>query len=547
MFSCIIPISSSAEYKTVSLESIVLYVPTSTISGLNKSAGQIYVEAKYVNGERENVTSYASVSSSNPSIAYISYDGNLYSGNLEGQATFTANFGGQTSHATVTVTSSPTSQNGLPDIVTGLYATPISSNQINLSWNSTINAQSYSVFRNGSFISTVNNTNYSDYGLTPGTNYNYYVCANNNYGQGPSSSTVNATTSWSNSQTVTGIYLNNTYLNLRTGENSYLSATVLPENAINKTVIWTSSNPNVASVNNGFVTALSQGSATITALSVDQSKTATCYVTVSGQTSQTKTLSSISISNKNINIVGFKKSGGSIRVTAMYSDGTKKSVSKDLTITSSNNDVAYIKGTTIYTGSSIGTAMITVSYTENGVIKTDYCTVSVSTPVLSSISISPNSIKIPEINKEYKSIKVSAKYNGISTKDVTSSAIFTSSNPNVAYILNKKIYSGSMTGTTIITATYSEGGVVMTSSCEVNVFIPTLSELKVSPSSVKIKELNKNFGSINVNAKYSDNISKNVTKSVVYSSSNTKCCSLCYAALHIICRNCCSSRYIPTA
>lgn len=61
-----------------------------------------------------------------------------------------------------------------------------------------------------------------------------------------------------------------------------LSATVLPVNATNNTLSWTSSKPAVANVNaNGVVTGISPGSATITATSTDGSnKTATCVVTV---------------------------------------------------------------------------------------------------------------------------------------------------------------------------------------------------------------------------------------------------------------------------
>ena len=52
-----------------------------------------------------------------------------------------------------------------------------------------------------------------------------------------------------------------------------------PDNATNKTVIWSSSNASVASVDaNGTVTAVAEGSATITAKAGD--KSATCTVTV---------------------------------------------------------------------------------------------------------------------------------------------------------------------------------------------------------------------------------------------------------------------------
>lgn len=57
-----------------------------------------------------------------------------------------------------------------------------------------------------------------------------------------------------------------------------LTATVNPSNAADKTVTWTSSNPSVATVDRGAVTAVNSGTATITAEA--SGKTATCEITV---------------------------------------------------------------------------------------------------------------------------------------------------------------------------------------------------------------------------------------------------------------------------
>jgi hypothetical protein len=59
-----------------------------------------------------------------------------------------------------------------------------------------------------------------------------------------------------------------------------LTATVTPSNATYKTVIWVSSNSNIASVNNGKVTAINSGTAVITASTVEGTYTATCTVNV---------------------------------------------------------------------------------------------------------------------------------------------------------------------------------------------------------------------------------------------------------------------------
>ena len=77
---------------------------------------------------------------------------------------------------------------------------------------------------------------------------------------------------------VSSISLDKTTLTLSQGDSETLHATVLPANATDKTVTWTSSNTAVASVSNGTVTAIAPGSATITASAGNE--TATCEVTV---------------------------------------------------------------------------------------------------------------------------------------------------------------------------------------------------------------------------------------------------------------------------
>ncbi len=78
---------------------------------------------------------------------------------------------------------------------------------------------------------------------------------------------------------VTSVAVSPTSLNLEVGQTGTLTATVKPDNATNKTVTWTTSDAKVATVdNNGVVTAVGKGTATITAAA--DGKTAACTVTV---------------------------------------------------------------------------------------------------------------------------------------------------------------------------------------------------------------------------------------------------------------------------
>ncbi|MBP5274055.1 MAG: Ig-like domain-containing protein [Abditibacteriota bacterium] len=80
---------------------------------------------------------------------------------------------------------------------------------------------------------------------------------------------------------VTGITLDKETLTLYEGETKALTATVLPENAANKNVFWSSGNSSAATVSReGGVTGVKAGSAVITAETADGGFTATCKVTV---------------------------------------------------------------------------------------------------------------------------------------------------------------------------------------------------------------------------------------------------------------------------
>ena len=82
--------------------------------------------------------------------------------------------------------------------------------------------------------------------------------------------------------TVTGITLDKTAENIDEGKTTQLTATIEPEYAEDKSITWTSSDEEVATVNStGLVTAKTVGTATITATANGgTNKTATCTITV---------------------------------------------------------------------------------------------------------------------------------------------------------------------------------------------------------------------------------------------------------------------------
>ena len=84
---------------------------------------------------------------------------------------------------------------------------------------------------------------------------------------------------------VMGIELSDTSLTMEVNGTHTLTATVKPTDATNKAVIWSSSNTSVATVNqNGKVTAIAVGSATVTVKTADGSYTASAEIWVKGKT-----------------------------------------------------------------------------------------------------------------------------------------------------------------------------------------------------------------------------------------------------------------------
>ena len=80
---------------------------------------------------------------------------------------------------------------------------------------------------------------------------------------------------------VTGLNISSTSMSLLIGENAQLSVEVLPADATDKSVVWSSSDESIATVaTDGTVTAVSKGTATITVVSNDGNFSKTCEVTI---------------------------------------------------------------------------------------------------------------------------------------------------------------------------------------------------------------------------------------------------------------------------
>lgn len=151
---------------------------------------------------------------------------------------------------------------------------------------------------------------------------------------------------------VESVSLDKTEAVLKEKETVKLNATVLPENADNKNVHFTSDNDAVATVDdNGLVTALSSGEAVITVITEDGKKTAKCKITVEKEIIQLKT---ITITNAPAEL----EKGAQVQLGIKYiPDNTTQS--KSVEWKSSDASVAVVSSTGLVTAKKTGTVTIT--------------------------------------------------------------------------------------------------------------------------------------------------------------------------------------------
>lgn len=165
---------------------------------------------------------------------------------------------------------------------------------------------------------------------------------------------------------VAAVSLNASSLSLAEGETSMLSATISPSNADNQKVSWKSSDSDVATVNNGTVTAVKEGKATITVTTDDGGKTATCQVEVK---SKTVAVESVALDKTTAEL----SEGEELTLTATVKPDNASN--KNVEWSSSDEKVATVKDGKV-TAVKAGTAKITVKTVDGS--KTAECVITVA-------------------------------------------------------------------------------------------------------------------------------------------------------------------------
>lgn len=223
-----------------------------------------------------------------------------------------------------------------------------------------------------------------------------------------------------------------------------LTATVLPEDSTDKTVIWSSSNPEIANVNqDGLVTAFSAGEVTITAKSqAVENVSANCVITVTPKVIEAQSVS-LDITEATLTV------GEILILTATVEP--KDATDKTVTWTSSAPEVAAVENGVV-TALSFGTAVITAT-TANGLKATCVIEVKKEPEIIYATSIT-----IDQTSVEAEPGTVFTLIATVLPEDTTDKTVaWTSSDENIATVDdfgNVKILSF---GYAVITASTTDG------------------------------------------------------------------------------------------
>ena len=253
-----------------------------------------------------------------------------------------------------------------------------------------------------------------------------------------------------------------TSLSLTEGDNARLTVTVLPQNAYNKRVIWSSTSEDVASVSDGIVMALSPGTATIRVKSEDGGKMATCLVNVSAKYVP---VTSIALNRTSASL----KAGETVTLTATVKpdDATDKTVtwsSSDATVATVSNGVV--------TAKKVGSATITAKAGD----KTATCAVTVVATQVTSITLNKTSASLKA--GETVTLTATVKPDDATDKTVT----WSTSDATVATVSN-----GVVTAKKVGSATITAKAGDKTATCTVTVIATSVTSITLNRTSASLK------------------------------------------------------------
>ncbi len=172
---------------------------------------------------------------------------------------------------------------------------------------------------------------------------------------------------------VSSVTLNNNTLAMKTGEMQVLKATVLPEDATNLAVSWSSSDTSIATVSgDGVVTALSAGTVTITATVTNEQHAVSCKVTIEEAPEPYVAVTSLALDKTKLEM----KTGEmqALQTTIMPENATNKTVQWS----SSDETIAIVSEAGVVKALKEGSVTITATSKDGGFVDSCYITIEMS-------------------------------------------------------------------------------------------------------------------------------------------------------------------------
>lgn len=255
---------------------------------------------------------------------------------------------------------------------------------------------------------------------------------------------------------VTGVSLNVSSQVLKEGETAVLVVSITPADAENKSVVWTSSNENVATVaSDGKITAVSAGTAIITVKTVDGSFTASCTVTVEAK-EEVIPVSGVALDKTELTMVEGTVETLVATITPAEADNKK------VTWSTSDEKVATIAADGTITAVSPGTATITVKAEDGD--HTATCTVMVTKKVISVSGVSLDKTEAALVEGEILQLTATVAPAEADNKNL----IWTTSDEKVATVTAEGSVTAVSPGTATITVKTEDGGFTATCVLTVN-------------------------------------------------------------------------------
>jgi len=237
---------------------------------------------------------------------------------------------------------------------------------------------------------------------------------------------------------VTSVTLNKTELTLTEGDSETLAATVKPDDATDRTVTWSTSDATVATVdNNGKVSAVKEGSATITARAGEES--ATCAVSISK-----KVIEVTSVTLNKTELVLTEGDSETLTATVKPDDATDKTV----TWSTSDESIAKVDNNGKVTALKEGTATIIAKAGAKSAI----CAVSVSKKVIEVTSVTMNKAEVTLTEGDSETLTATVKPDDATDKTVT----WSTSDATIATVDNNGKVTAVKAGSATITAKAGE-------------------------------------------------------------------------------------------